>query len=107
MVRSKCTPARDLATFMGRAFTTQKDLYRAACLARDGDDDAFEAGAAELVRLLKKAGELPGEATARVLRLRRIEGSGKAYHHLVADLSDGTTAERLSLREACRAAFRA
>ena len=93
--------------FLGRSYSTQVALYKAACAARDGTELQFEAGTDELCRLLRAAGELPREPN-RTLRLRRMEAVFKStrYYDLVADLSDNTTTGKLSLKKACRSALK-
>ena len=53
------------------------------------------------------AGELPSDPS-RTLRLRRMECMviKTRYYELEADLSDNTTTGKLSLKKACRAAFK-
>ncbi len=80
-------------------------LYTAASVKRDGP--GFDAASDELCRLLRNAGELPSDP-ARTLRLRRIQSfvNSKVYYELTADLSDTTTTGKLSLKKACRVAFK-
>ena len=93
--------------FMNRSYPSQAALYSAARAVRDGTDARFEAGADELCRLLRVAGELPSDPN-RTLRLRRMECTAinARYYELEADLSDNTTTGKLSLKKACRAAFK-
>ena len=98
---------RSTQPFLGRSYTSQTALYAAARAVRDGPDARFEAGVDGLCRLLRVAGELPNDPN-RTLRLRRMECSviKTRYYELEADLSDNTTTGKLSLKKACRAAFK-
>ena len=93
--------------FDGRSYSTQAALYLAARAVRDGADARFEAGTDELCRLLRAAGELPGDPS-RTLRLRRMESMvmKTRFYELEADLSDNTTTGKLSLKKACLAALK-
>ena len=98
---------RSAQPFLGRSYPSQAALYSAARAVRDGSAARFEAGADELCRLLRAAGELPNDPN-RTLRLRRMECTviNARYYELEADLSDNTTTGKLSLKKACRAAFK-
>ena len=78
----------------------------AGAAVRDGDESTFELHVPALAELLRTAGALPARAN-RTLRLRRIKSTTvkRSFFHLVADLSDGTTTEALSLKKACRSAL--
>ena len=93
--------------FMNRSYSSSAALYAAVRAVRDGPDARFESGADELCRLLRAAGELPSDPN-RTLRLRRMESTvmNTRYYELEADLSDNTTTGKLSLKKACRAAFK-
>jgi hypothetical protein len=93
-----------LIDFLGHAHTAQASLYKAATAVRDGE--TFEHNAPALVQLLRTGGELPPDPT-KTLRLRRVKSTTikRPFYHLVADLSDGTATEELSLKKACRAAL--
>ena len=82
-------------------------LYAAARAVRDGSDATFEASSEELCHILRAAGELPTEP-ARTLRLRRTRATVRSstYYELIADLSDNTSTGKLSLKKACRFAFK-
>ena len=98
---------RSAQPFLGRSYTSLAAFYSAARAVRDGPDAWFETGADELCRLLRAAGELPSDPN-RTLRLRRMECTviKTRYYELEADLSDNTTTGKLSLKKACRAAFK-
>ena len=91
--------------FIGKPYTSIASLYSAAGATRDGPD--FESCSDEICRLLRNGGELPIDPT-RTLRLRREQSSikSKVCYELKADLSDNTTSGALSLKKACRAAFK-
>ena len=93
--------------FFGLKFSTQAGLYKAAIAIRDGSDDTFTSNCSELCRILRMGGKLSAFET-QTLRLRRVSGSGigSSYHHLVADLSDGTTIDHVGLKAAVRVIFR-
>ena len=99
--------ARKTAYFSGAVYKNTVSLYTAARAMRDGTDAVFEANTEELCRLLRAAGELPFEP-ARTLRLRRIRASvlSSVYYELLADLSDNTSTGKVSLKKACRFAFK-
>lgn len=98
---------RNAQSFLGRTYSAHAALYKAARAVRDGTDDQFDVGTIELCRLLRAAGELPSDPN-RTLRLRRMECAvlSTRYYELEADLSDSTTTGKLSLKKACRAAFK-
>ena len=106
MRRPHSSTTRRTVTFRGRAHSTIKSLYAAACAARDGPNDAFEQSLPALLSLLCASNELPSDPT-RTLRLRRVPSltHHRHYFHLVADMSDGTTSSELSLKKACRSAL--
>lgn len=93
--------------FLGSPHRTLASLYKATSSARDASEDEFGAAVAELVSLLRSAGELPPDPL-RTIRLRRVASSTSKRHffHLVADLSDGATTGELSLKKACRFALK-
>lgn len=99
-------PSKRAVTFCGKTYTSIAALYSAACAKRDGPDAIFEACSGELCRLLCMAGELPSDP-ARTLRLRRekISLKTKTFYELTCDLSDNTSG-KVSLKKACRAAFK-
>ena len=103
MVREKHTAV----SFCGTKHTNKASLYTAVCAVRDGLDATFEASTEELCNLLRAAGELPTEP-ARTLRLRRMRAAVRSstYYELIADLSDNTSTGKLSLKKACRFAFK-
>lgn len=94
-------------SFCGTNYKNTASLYAAARAIRDGPDATFEASSEELCRILRAAGELPTEPS-RTLRLRRMRTSVRSntYYELTADLSDNTSTGKLSLKKACRFAFR-
>lgn len=98
-----------VASFCGTEHKNKTSLYSAVCAIRDGSDATFEASSEELCRILRAAGELPIEP-ARTLRLRRMRVSVRSstyyYYELIADLSDSTSTGKLSLKKACRSAFK-
>ena len=101
-------PAKNtVVSFYGTKCKNKTSLYAAVCAVRDGSDTTFEASTEELCRLLRAAGELPSEP-ARTLRLRRMRASVRSstYYELIADLSDNTSTGKLSLKKACRFAFK-
>ena len=93
--------------FSGVVYKSIVTFYSAARAMRDGPDAVFEANTDELSRILRAAGELPIEP-ARMLRLRRMRASVRSstYYELIADLSDNTSTGKLSLKKACRFAFK-
>ena len=93
--------------FAGQHHKSIAALYSSACAKRDGPDVIFEACSGELCRLMRMAGELPSDPV-RTLRLRRDKTviNNKTFYELTADLSDNTTTNKLSLKKACRAAFK-
>jgi len=94
-------------TFLNQTYCSTASLYKAASAKRDGPDAVFDACSGEICRLLRSAGELPSDP-AQTLRLRRDKTSVKTqiFYELMADLSDNTTTGKLSLKKACRAAFK-
>ena len=94
-------------SFCGVKYTNKTSLYAAVCIVRDGLDTTFEASTEDLCNLLRAAGELPIEP-ARTLRLRRMRATVRSstYYELIADLSDNTSTGKLSLKKACRFAFK-
>lgn len=99
--------SKKVVTFCGEPYTSIASLYSATSAKRDGPDTVFEACSEEICILLRKAGELPADPT-RTLRLRRIQSSvnSTVYYELMADLSDNTTTGKMSLKKACRTAFK-
>ena len=93
--------------FCGTEHKNTASLYAAARAIRDGSESTFEASSEELCRILRTAGELPTEPS-RTLRLRRMRASVRSstYYELIADLSDNTSTGKLSLKKACRFAFK-
>jgi hypothetical protein len=96
-----------VVSFCGTKYKNKTSLYATVCAVRDGSDATFEASTEEFCSLLRAAGELPSEP-ARTLRLRRMRASVRSstYHELIADLSDGTSTGKLSLKKASRFAFK-
>ena len=99
--------ARKTAHFSGVVYKNTVTLYTATRAMRDGTDAVFQANTEDLCRILRAAGELPFEQ-ARTLRLRRIRASVRSsvYYELLADLSDNTSTGKVSLKKACRFAFK-
>ena len=99
-------PSRKTIVFLGQRHTSQASLYKAATAVRDGQYSTFELHTSALIALLRNVGELPTDSNC-TLRLRRVKSSTvkRSFFHLVADLSDGTTTNELSLKKACRVAF--
>ena len=93
--------------FSGAEYKNTVMLYAAARALRDGTDAVFEANTEDLCRIMRAAGELPSDP-ARTLRLRRMRASVRSsvYFELLWDLSDNTTTGKLSLKKACRFAFK-
>ena len=88
-------------------FVIQRNINGLAATAvRDGQYSTFEFHTSALIALLCNVGELPTDSNC-TLRLRRVKSSTvkRSFFHLVADLSDGTTTNELSLKKACRVAF--
>lgn len=96
-----------LFSFCGTNHKNTASLYAVARAIRDGSDSTFEASSEELCRILRAAGELPTEPS-RTLRLHRMRASVRSstYYELIADLSDSTSTGKLSLKKACRFAFK-
>ena len=94
-------------SFCGTNHKNTASLYAAARAIRDGSDSKFEARSVELCSILRAAGELPTEHS-RTLRLRRVRASVRSstYYELIADLSNSTSTGKLSLKKACRFAFK-
>ena len=99
--------AKVVVYFCGVNYKNTSSLYSAVRITRDGTDATFGASTDELCSLLRAAGELPSEPT-RTVRLRRERASvnSRVYYEVIADMSDNTTQYRLSLKKACRAAFK-
>ena len=99
--------ARTTVYFSDTVYKSTVSLYTAARAMRDGTDAVFQANTEDLCRILRAAGELPFEP-ARTLRLRRIRASVRSsvYYELLADLSDNTSTGKVSLKKACRFAFK-
>ena len=99
--------AKKTVYFSGVVYKNTATLYTAARALRDGTDTVFEANAEELCRILRAAGELDFDP-ARTLRLRRMRASVRSsvYFELIGDLSDNTSTGKLSLKKACRFAFK-
>ena len=99
--------ARKIVCFSGADYKNIVTLYAAARALRDGTDAVFEASTEDLCRILRAAGELPSDP-ARTLRLRRMRASVRSsvYFELLGDLSDQTSTGKLSLKKACRFAFK-
>ena len=105
--RMGCTKNTVVISFCGINHKNTASLYAAARAIRDGSDSTFETSSEELCRILRAAGELPIEP-ARTLRLRRMRATVRSstYYELIADLSDNTSTGKLSLKKACRFAFK-
>ena len=93
--------------FSDTVYKSTVSLYTAARAMRDGTNAVFEANTEELCRILRAAGEIPSDP-ARTLRLRRTRTSVRSsvYFELLGDLSDNTSTGKLSLKKACRFAFK-
>ena len=106
-MRQPSKAAKRGVSFRGAAHTSIKSLYAAASASRDGSEEEFTDAVEELQRLLRAAGELPQDSP-RVERLRRVQSctQQRVFFHLVADMSDGTTKEGISLKKACQFAFK-